>query len=237
VTGAGRPDGGGRDVVLPVHLALVVLLVVATVILFGFPIGNADCCMPVAALGLVTIGELVIVLVGIAIAGSTGRHSPLAFVDVVITAPLVVVVPSTFGATDASTALVPLVVSALLIVGLASAIVAARVVRGHGIERVVLAGALVLVAAFFLAAPSALVVPLTVLAVLLWPNMPGLGSDPAARRGSPPGGSARVMRRHGPPDAAAILAMRRPGPPRPPDAASPGDDPPTDVAPVDGGPT
>jgi len=225
MTGAGRPAGGGRDLVLPVHLALVALLAFATIVLFRVPVGNADCCVPIAALGLFTLGELVIVLVGIAIAGTTGRHSPLAFVDAAITAPLAVLVPEVFGTTDSSMAAIPLVAAGLLIVGLASAILAARVVREHRIERVVLGGALVLVAVFSLAAPSAVIVPLAVLAVLLWPNLEGLGANPTDPPGPPPWASARATRR-GPPDAAAILAMRRPGPPTPSDAASPSDDTP-----------
>jgi hypothetical protein len=224
MTGARRPAGGGRDLVLAVHLAFVALLAFATVVLFRVPVGNADCCAPVAAFGLFTLGELVIVLVAFGIAGTTGRYSPLAFVDVAITAPLAFLVPEMLGTTDPSLAAIPLVAAALLIVGLAGAILAARLVREHRIERVVLGGALVLVAVFSLAASSTVIVPLAVLAVLLWPNLEGLGAKVGAPPAPPPRASARVMGRQGPPDAAAILAMRRPGPPTPSEAAPPSDD-------------
>jgi hypothetical protein len=223
VTSAGRHAGGGRDLVLPVHLAFVALLAFATVVLFRVPVGNADCCAPVAVFGLFTLGELVVVLVGIAIAGTTGRYSPLAFVDVAITAPLAFLVPSALGTTDPSLAAIPLVALSLLIVGLAGAILAARLVRERRIERLVLGGALVLVAVFSLAAPSTVIVPLAVLAVLLWPNLEGLGANPSDPPGPLPRASARATRR-GPPDAAAILAMRRPVPPTPSDVVSPSDD-------------
>lgn len=206
---AGRSGG---DLVLPVHLGFVVVLGIATIVLFGVPTGDGDCCVPVAILGLVTLGELIAVLIGIATAGLTGRHAPLAFVDAVVVTPLIALVPSVPDGAPGSSPLLPLVVAGLLVAGLASAILAARVVREHSLERLVLAGALVLLAAFSLAAPVTTVVPIIVLAAALWPHLEHSGPVTASAPGRTAAGPAgRPAGRRGAPDAAAILGRRSSG--------------------------
>jgi hypothetical protein len=213
-----------------VHLAFVAALAVATVMLIGAPTGSGDCCVPVAFLGVATLGELITVLIGIAVAGLTGRHSPLAIVDAIVTTPLVALVPSALRATPGTASALPLIVTALLILGLASAILAARVVREQSMERYVLGGALVLLAGFSSAVPISLVVPFVVLAALLLPDVELVRTQaPAPRGSSQPGGAsqprgsaarasaARAGGRRGAPDAAAVLGRRTREPAVPPD--------------------
>jgi len=241
-TGAARPVRAGPDLILPVHLVFVALLGVATLVLFAVPTGAGDCCVPVAIFGVITLGELIAVLAGIAVAGVTGRHSPLAIVDAMVTAPLAALIPPAFAATSGPTgAILPLSMG-VLVVGLASAILAARVVRERDLERIVLACALVLMAAFSFAVPATIVVPAVVLVALLWPHVEastdpdastadeGEGVGPArptvravARRA--PDAAAVLARRA--PNAAAVLARRQSGtpPPRPPAAPAPGEPP------------
>jgi hypothetical protein len=221
----------GSNLVLPVHLAFVVLLGIATLILlFGTQAATSDCCLPVAIFGVFTLGELLAVLIAIAIAGVTTRHSPLVIVDVLIVVPLAAIVSLSASPGDGSASAFPLVALALLIVGVASAAAAARVVRYQPIERIILAGTLILLAAFASAVPSAIIGPVLVLAVLFWPQLEALGTRFRGRPGSPSraagggvgadaaaGGTAGsperpagpVLGRRGPPDAAAILGSRR----------------------------
>lgn len=228
----GRPTdraGRGPAPILLLHGALVVVLAIVTILFFAVPTSAADCCIPVAIFGVVTLGELLAVLVGLAIAGTTGRHSPLAVFDAITTAPFALFVLSGSPDLGGPTAGIVLVAPVLLLVGTAAAILAARVVREHDLERYVLAGALVLVTAFSSAIPIATIVPVAVLVALLWPHRAAAELDmiePSAGPGSAdPGAVARVPARPGPsrpvrplvrrsraPDAAAVLAARRPAP-------------------------
>lgn len=182
LTAAASPDRS-RTVVLRVHLGLVGLLLLATVVLFGVPTGNSDCCLPVAAVGLFTLVELIVVLGAMAIAVAVGRFGALAVVDTLITAPVVYLVPSMFIGSDATTAAIPFVALGLLIVGLAGAALAARQVRGTRVERILVASAVIAIALVALPTPAAAVVPLIVLAVLLWPRLEEPGEPPS---GQPP---------------------------------------------------
>jgi hypothetical protein len=207
-------DRPRRDLVLPVHLALVALLGLATIVLLATPAGNGDCCLPIAVLGLFTLAELVAVLVGIAIAGFSGRHSPLALIDAAITAPLMALVPSAFGSPGGASSSIVLLAMLLLGVGMVSAVLAARVVREHGVERIVLAAGLALLAAFSFAVPVTTVVPIVVLAAVLFPHigMADVGFQDV-RGGGPRDwnpDAPRASGRRRAPDAAAILAQRRP---------------------------
>jgi hypothetical protein len=201
-----------RDVILSIHLAFVALLGVATVILFGTSSDHADSSLPVAIFGLFTLGELIAVLIAIAVAGATGRHSPLAIVDALIGVPLAAIVSLSATPGDGPPSAIPLVAVALLLAGVAGAAAAARVVREQPIERIVLAGALILLAAFTSAVPSAVIVPVLILVVLLWPHTAGVGAERGIEGRSAEGPADRavapVIARRGAPDAAAILRAR-----------------------------
>jgi hypothetical protein len=203
----------GPSPILVVHLGLVVLLVLAVVALFGVPSVDGN---SVAFLGILPIGETLAILVALAVAGATGRHSPLVTVDAIIAVPLVALLLS--GAVlSGQTMIVAFVAALLLVTALAGAILAARVVRPHRIERAVLGLALILVLAFAAAFPIAVLVPTAILVTLFAPPValarPHLDGPPSRPRPPSP-----LVARGRAPDAAAILAARRSDPP--PDPAA-----------------
>ena len=190
------------------------LLGVATIVLFGIPSGDGSW---VAVLGLVTIGELIAVLIGLAVAGTTGRHSPLVTIDAIIAVPLVALVVTGFAGDSGPAVAVSFVAVLLIVVAVAAAILGARVVRVHPIERIVLGFALGPVVAFAIAFPIATLVPLAIFVALFAPELPA----PRLLTGSGPGEERRasvpIAPRRGAPDAAAILGRRPSAEPQPSD--------------------
>ena len=181
------------------------LLAVATLILIGAPSVDGTW---VAILGVVTIGELIAVLVGIAVAATTGHHSLLVAVDAIVAVPLVVLVLSGLGSGGGAGGPISLVAWAMIVLAVGGGILAARVVRGRRIERVVLAFALVPIGAFATAFPVATLVPIAMLVVVFGPE-PGWRPAPPRRQAAPDvRPAARIAPRRGAPDAAAVLARR-----------------------------
>lgn len=176
-----------------------------------------------AILGVVTIGEIIAVLVGIAVAATTGHHSPLVAVDAIVAVPLVTLVLSGLGSGGGVGGPVSLVALAMIVLAVGGGILAARVVRGRRIERVVLALALLPIGAFATAFPVATLVPIAMLVILFGPE-PGWRPAPP-RTGSAPDvrPAARIAPRRGAPDAASVLARH---PADRPDPVPSADEPP-----------
>jgi len=175
------PPKTGQPLVAKVHIALVIVLAVGMVAALSNPCGNGgDLCLG-GLLGLMAGGAGLLVLIALGFRAVVHRASPLVLIDVGLGALLApaVLIPGS----DLSLALVMV----MAIVGLAvlGAILAAREVSQHRLERVVLAAFVVGVAVLFSGQRAGVYgLPVSVIAIvaLFWsPSQP-----PATRSPEPP---------------------------------------------------
>jgi hypothetical protein len=134
-----------------IHLLLLAILAISVVGLIGGGCGGEDLC-PGPQLGIVAAVFGVLIAIALVAARSTDHASPLVVIDAIVGAPLVVVplVPFLGG----SFTFAHLVALAALLLAVAGAVLAARIVATHRQERLVLTVALAVLTLLFMSVPS-----------------------------------------------------------------------------------
>jgi hypothetical protein len=130
-----------------IHLILLAIIAITVVGLIGSGCGSGDLC-PGPQLGIVAGVFGVLMAVALVAARATDHASPLVVIDTIVAAPLVVVplVPFLGG----TFTLAHVVGVAVLVLTIAGAVLAARIVAAHRRERLVLAVALAVLVTLFL---------------------------------------------------------------------------------------
>lgn len=150
-----------------VHLILLAVFALLAAVLLSGGCGGSDMC-PGPQLGLVLLVIVIVAGFALAIGGAAGRASPLAVIDAIIAAPLI---PTPLGMLHEPSVPI-LIASVVLALTVAGAVIAARAVATHRLERVVLAIVLITVALLFSGVASlrlGVVVPIILLVVLFVP--------------------------------------------------------------------
>ena len=195
---AADPVPGRRRSLLVTHLALGALLGAGAIVLVATPSMFTD------VVGLLLVGELVLLGLAASIGALYDRFAPLVLVDVLIGTPVVAALTS---AESLDPGLVMALGIGISVAALAGSIVAATRVRHQRAERVLLAGALVVLGLAFWSTPLAAAVPVIAMVVLATPDRPAREAT-SDGSGAPRGAIRRPARPGQRPDAGAVLAVR-----------------------------
>ena len=163
-----------------IHLVLLAILAISVVGLIGGGCGGGDLC-PGPFLGIVAGVFSVLMAIALAIARATDHASPLVVIDSIVGAPLAVVplVPFLGG----SFSLAHLVGLAALLVTIAGAVLAARIVAAHRRERLVLTVALAVLVVLFMSVRSltfGIILPIVLVLTLFRSDRPSATPASAA---------------------------------------------------------
>jgi hypothetical protein len=170
-----------------IHLVLLAILAISVVGLIGTGCGDGDLC-PGPQLGIVVGFFGVLMALALVLARATDHASPLVVIDAIVGAPLVVVplVPllgGTFTLAHAAGL-------AALLLTIAGAILAARIVAAHRRERLVLGVVLAVLVALFLSVPSlalGIILPIVLVLTLFTTDRPVPAPRAEAEPPPPPG--------------------------------------------------
>jgi hypothetical protein len=170
-----------------IHLVLLAILAISVVGLIGGGCGGGDVLCPGPLLGIVLGAFGVLMAIALVIARATDRASPLVVIDSIVGAPLVVVplVPLLGG----SFTLAHLVALAALLLTIAGAVLAARIVATHRREQLVLTVALAVLVVLFMTVRSltfGIILPIVLVLMLFTSDRRGGTLAAAAETGPPP---------------------------------------------------
>jgi hypothetical protein len=168
-----------------IHLLLLAIVAISVVGLIGGGCGGGDVLCPGPLLGLVAAGFGVLLAIALVAARATDHASPLIVIDTIVGAPLVVVplAPLLGG----SFTIAHVVGLAALLLTIAGAVLAARIVAAHRRERLVLAVTLAVLVLLFLSVRSlAFGIILPIVLVLILFTSDRRATVPAAETEPPP---------------------------------------------------
>ena len=210
-----RPADRGR-LILALQGVLIACLAIAVASFLSVPVGDADCCLPIAVASVLPAAEIVLVLLALGLRWWSDRWGPIALVDGVIAAPLPVFIgfPQ-----SAELPWIGLIAAVAFVAAMAGAILSILEARRHPFERIAVAVGFAALALVVISIVVVVPVPLLLLGITVWPTIhvpaPTATEPPPVRSATPsPGrvaGPALRLGRGGrlEPDVRAILGERR----------------------------
>jgi hypothetical protein len=179
-----RPGSRLASVTL-IHGLLVAALAISALVLFADSCGGGDLCLG-GLLGIVGLAVAGVVLIGLAVRAYAGRSSILVAIDSLVA---VILGPTVFREL-LSLSFNPATLFAIgvVVLAIAGAVLAAREVSRHRVERVVLVAALILIGVVVglgrVDGTVGLAIVALVIGATVWPQPMALaGADPATEAG------------------------------------------------------